>query len=183
VLEEKKDNWEAKEKHLEEKVENQERLLKEIKASYEVSQRLAKGESIEDTQMGVASAAELEMVNSDLERTSVRLAEVESRNEQLRLQLAQSATQQTQQTTIPEDDPAFLRMQSENSALLRKLDAARFEKSSEKRDWDSRFKTVEREVSRLKDERDSLRERVSSWGDYEVVKGELEVLKVCSHLD
>ena len=34
VLEEKKDNWEAKEKLLEEKVENQDRLLKEIKASY-----------------------------------------------------------------------------------------------------------------------------------------------------
>ncbi|KAH6682448.1 CASP protein [Verticillium dahliae] len=61
--EEKKGNWEAKEKALEDKVENQERLLNEIKASYE-------------------------MLRSDVERTSARLAEMEARNEQLRLDLA-----------------------------------------------------------------------------------------------
>ena len=177
VLEEKKDNWEAKEKLLEEKVENQDRLLNEIKASYEVTQRL--GQSENDTgSRGNVTSAELEMVNSDLERTSVRLAEVEARNEQLRVELAQSASQlPSQPATNLEDDPGFMRMRSENSSLLRKLDAARVERDSRKRELDGKLRSLEREIGMLKEERDVLKSKVQKWSDYEDVKQELEVLK------
>ena len=183
VLSEKQDNWEAKEKNLEEKVENQDRLLKELKASYEVSQRLGRGEEEEsEASRGGATAAELEIVSSELERASIRLAEVEARNEQLRLELAQSAsnTQSSQQHVVVEDDPAFLRLQSENSSLLRKLESARFEKDSEKRRLETETRSLERELSSLKSERETLREKVQKWSDYENVKQELEVLKVGS---
>ncbi|KAI1812238.1 CASP C terminal-domain-containing protein [Poronia punctata] len=177
VLEEKKDNWEAKEKALEEKVESQERLINEIKASYEVTQRLKGSEDAEDDgNVGHVTSAELEMVHSDLERTSARLAEVEARNEQLRLELAQSKSQVTQ-TPALEDDPAYMRMRSENSALIRKLDSARVEKEGFKRDIDSRLRSLEREVGLLTEERDSLRAKMQKWSDYEDVKQELEVLK------
>jgi homeobox protein cut-like len=177
VLEEKKDNWEAKEKLLEEKVENQDRLLNEIKASYEVTQRLGQSEN-EGGGRGNVTSAELEMVNSDLERTSVRLAEVEARNEQLRIELAQSASQlPTQPTMSLEDDPAFMRMRSENSSLLRKLDAARVERDSRKRELDGKLRSLEREIGMLKEERDVLKAKVQKWSDYEDVKQELEVLK------
>ena len=177
VLEEKKDNWEAKEKSLEEKVENQDRLLNEIKASYEVTQRLGQSEN-DGGGRGNVTSAELEMVNSDLERTSVRLAEVEARNEQLRIELAQSASQlPSQPTTSLEDDPAFMRMRSENSSLLRKLDAARMERDSRKRELDGKLRSLEREIAMLKEERDLLKAKVQKWSDYEDVKQELEVLK------
>jgi homeobox protein cut-like len=177
VLEEKKDNWEAKEKLLEEKVENQDRLLNEIKASYEVTQRLGQSEN-DGGGRGNVTSAELEMVNSDLERTSVRLAEVEARNEQLRIELAQSASQlPSQPTTSLEDDPAFMRMRSENSSLLRKLDAARMERDSRKRELDGKLRSFEREIAMLKEERDLLKAKVQKWSDYEDVKQELEVLK------
>lgn len=177
VLEEKKDNWEAKEKLLEEKVENQDRLLNEIKASYEVTQRLGQSEN-EVGGRGNVTSAELEMVNSDLERTSVRLAEVEARNEQLRIELAQSASQlPTQPPTNLEDDPGFMRMRSENSSLLRKLDAARVERDSRKRELDGKLRSLEREIGMLKEERDVLKAKVQKWSDYEDVKQELEVLK------
>ncbi|KAF8863841.1 Golgi membrane protein-like protein [Acephala macrosclerotiorum] len=176
VLEEKKDNWEAKEKLLEEKVENQDRLLNEIKASYEVTQRL--GESENAGNGGHVTSAELEMVNSDLERTSVRLAEVEARNEQLRIELAQSASQVPSQAAVNlEDDPAFMRMRSENSSLLRKLDAARVERDARKRDLDGKLRSLEREIGMFKEERDTLKAKVQKWSDYEDVKQELEVLK------
>jgi homeobox protein cut-like len=178
VIDEKKDNWEAKEKALEEKVENQERLLTELKASYEVSQRLGMAEDSEsEGGHGRVTSAELEMVNSDLERTSMRLAEVEARNEQLRLELAQSASQVPSQSVAVEDDPVFMRMRSENSSLLRKLDAARIERDSKKRDLDSKLRSLEREIGLLKDERDSLKIKVQKWSDYDDVKSELEVLK------
>ncbi|KAH8652499.1 Golgi membrane protein [Xylariales sp. PMI_506] len=177
VLEEKKDNWEAKEKALEEKLENQERLMTEIKASYEVNQRL-KGSGDDSEGHGThVTSAELEMVNSDLERTSTRLAEVEARNEQLRLELAQSKSQVSAQTPALEDDPAYIRMRSENSSLIRKLDSARVEKEGFKRNIDTKLRGLEREVGLLKEERDSLKSKVQKWHDYDDVKQELEVLK------
>lgn len=177
VLEEKKDNWEAKEKLLEEKVENQERLLNEIKASYEVTQRLDQSDGSESGR-GQVTSAELEMVNSDLERTSARLAEVEARNEQLRIELAQSAAQVTSQPSVDvEDDPAFMRIRSENSSLLRKLDAARVERDARTRELEGKLRSLEREISLLKDERDTLKVKVQKWANYEDIKQELEVLK------
>ncbi|KAF2265144.1 hypothetical protein CC78DRAFT_532587 [Lojkania enalia] len=177
VLSEKQDNWEAKEKNFEEKVESQERLLKELKASYEVSQRLGKGEEAEGDVGRGATAAELEIVSSELERTSHRLAEVEARNEQLRLELAQSASAQATQQVPVEDDPAFLRLQSENSSLLRKLETARFEKESERRRLETEARGLEREINNLKGEKKALHEKVQKWSDYDNVKQELEVLK------
>lgn len=179
VLEEKKDNWEAKEKALEEKVENQDRLLKEIKASYEVSQRLGRANDIEqEDAVGNVSSAELEMVSSDLERTNIRLVEVEARNERLRIQLAQSTAQIPSQTLVAiEDDPAYIRLRTENASLLRKLDAARIERDAKKREVDGKIRTLEREIGMLKDERDVQKEKVQKWSDYDDVKQELEVLK------
>ncbi|KAI2471886.1 CASP C terminal-domain-containing protein [Annulohypoxylon bovei var. microspora] len=178
VLDEKKDNWEAKEKALEEKVESQDRLINEIKASYEVNQRLKGSEDADDeSRRGHFTSAELEMVNSDLERTSARLAEVEARNEQLRLDLAQSKSQVPAQAPVLEDDPGYIRMRSENSSLIRKLDSTRVEKEAFKRGIDTRLRGLEREVGLLKEERDSLKAKVQKWNDYEDIKQELEVLK------
>jgi homeobox protein cut-like len=177
VLKEKKDNWEAKEKSLEEKVESQERLINEIKASHEVNQRLGRTEQGDERQGHVASA-ELQMLHSDLERTSARLAEIEARNVQLRLDLAQEKSQaQTQQAPGLEDDPGYMRMRSENSSLMRKLDAVRVEREGLKRDLDTKLRGLEREVGLLKEERDTLKSKVQKWGDYEDIKQELEVLK------
>jgi len=178
VLAEKQNNWEAKEKALEEKIENQDRLLKELKASYEVSQRLAKGEQAEEPR-GV-TAAELEIVTSELDRASIRLAEVEARNEHLRLELAQSAssTSSSKPTNALEDDPAFLRLQSENSSLLRRLENSRFEKDAEKRKVAGSLRSLEREVTILKSDRDALKQRLQQWSDYDDLKRELEMLKV-----
>lgn len=177
VLSEKQDNWDSKEKSLEEKVESQNRLLKELKASYEVSQRLGKGDETEGSSNSGATAAELDIVHSELERTSHRLAAVEARNEQLRLELAQSASAQAQHVAV-QDDPSFLRLQSENSSLLRKLENARFEKDSDRTRLETETRSLEREIKALKSEKEALREKVQRWGDYENVKQELEVLKV-----
>lgn len=178
VLEEKRDNWEAKEKALEEKVENQERLMTEIKASYEVNQRLkGSGDVDYEIQGGHVTNAELEMVHSDLERTSARLAEIEARNEQLRLDLAHTKSQASTQVPTLEDDPSYMRMRSENSSLIRKLDATRVERESFKRDIDTKLRGLEREVGLLQKDRDSLKAKVQKWHDYDDVKQELEVLK------
>ena len=180
VLKEKEDNWTAKETSLEEKIENQDRLLRELKASYEVSQRLEKsGEDASETSRSYATSAELEIVSSELERANLRLAEVEGRNEQLRLELAQSATQShsSHRNTSVEDDPAFLRLRSENSSLLRRLESTRYDKDAEKSSLETRVRTAEREVGNIKADRDSLHKKVQRWSDYDEVKRELEMLR------
>lgn len=179
VIEEKQDNWEAKEKSLEEKIESQERLLNELKASYEVSQRLKDGGSDDNISSGAnaASMAELEIVNSDLERTSQRLAEVEARNEQLRVELAQTNSN-TQRQPVSEEDPIVVQLRSENSSLLRKLENAKLQKESDDRKRDSRIRSLEKESQNSEQDRKSLREKLHSWRDYQEIKQELEVFKV-----
>jgi homeobox protein cut-like len=178
VLTEKTNNWAAKEKSLEEKVENQERLIKELKASYEVSQRLGEGESDEnDGSRSGATAAELELVSADLEKTSLRLADVEARNEQLRIELAQAASHSHSAPVSVEDDPEYLRLQSENSSLLRKLDAARFDKDSERHTWEAKLLQSERTASKALVEKEELRSRLAKVADYDEIRRELEMIR------
>ncbi|KAL9621470.1 MAG: hypothetical protein Q9160_004113 [Pyrenula sp. 1 TL-2023] len=179
VLEEKQGNWEARERTLEEKLENQERLLKEVKASYEVSQRLNQDSTGSDGPQNAATSAELEILTSDLEKTSSRLADMEARNEQLRTDLAQaiSQTRSERENEALEDDPGFIRLRTENSSLLRKLDAIRFEKDSQKNDWEHRFRQEERAKSKMVAETETLRSKLDKWADYNDMRRELEVLK------
>ncbi|KAL8929682.1 MAG: hypothetical protein Q9172_000361 [Xanthocarpia lactea] len=177
VLEEKQGNWEVKEKSLEDKIESQDRLLNELKASYEVSQRLGHtGDNEAEIRQFPASAAELEIVSSDLERTSQRLAEVQARNEQLRIELAELSSD-SQRKPVTEEDPANARLRSENSSLLRKMDAARLEKETENRKQDARIRALEKEMKALQRDREELRERIHSWRDYNDLKRELEIFK------
>ena len=183
VLEEKQDNWEAKERSLEEKVESQERLLNELKASYEVHQRLDQDAETEGSaRQASASAAELEMMSADLDRTSQRLADVEARNEQLRKELAES-TSSAQWRPAAEEDPTNIRLRSENSSLLRKLENMRLETDAETRKHDSRLRMLERDLQALRDDREGLRERLHAWRDYSEIKRELEIFKVCERLE
>lgn len=174
VLEEKQNNWTAKEKAFEEKVENQDRLLKELKANYDVSQRLQDGSA--EPASTKAAHAELEMMGSELERTSARLAEMEARNEQLQVDLARSTSQSSANHDI-EEDPSFLRLQSENSSLLRKIEAARFERESEKRGQDNQTRQAERQLAQLSSENEGLRAKIQKWSDYEDVKRDLDTLR------
>ncbi|KAL4970551.1 CCAAT displacement transcription factor COY1 [Aspergillus stella-maris] len=177
VLTEKTNNWTAKEKSLEEKVENQERLIKDLKASYEVSQRLGQSDEGANQPQHGASAAELELVSSELEKTSLRLAEMEGRNEQLRLELAQAVSHSKEEQTSIDDDPAYLRIQSENSSLLRKLDAARFDRDSERHTLEAKVTQSERLCSKIAAEKEELETRLDKVADYEDIRRELEMIK------
>ena len=177
VLTEKTNNWESKEKSLEEKIENQDRLLKELKASLEVSHRLGNQEEA-DNSRNAAAAAEREIATAELEKANLRLSEVEARNEQLRLELAQAVSHSSAAPRSVDDDPAYLRLQSENQALLRKLDAARIERDSKRNELESKIRQVERLNAQVTAEKEELRSKLDKCADYEDIKRELEVLKV-----
>ena len=106
------------------------------------------------------------------------------RQEQLSLELAQAASQsQSEQSSRPvEEEPQYLRLQTENSSLMRKLEAARFDKDAEKNTWEGKLRQCERTSSKITRERDELREKLTKFADYDDIKRELEVIKVCFHL-
>lgn len=177
MLQEKRDNWEVKERTLEEKIENQDRLLKELKANYEVSQRL--DQNVEESSwQGITAAAELGMAHAELEKTTLRLADMEARNEQLRMELAQAISQtQSGRPSAVQDDPAFQTLQSENSALLRRLEAARLDKDADRHEWQDKLLHVERQKKQLSAEIGELRSKVEKWADYDELRRELDIVK------
>ncbi|KAK4556714.1 hypothetical protein LTR86_006285 [Recurvomyces mirabilis] len=180
IVREQEENWAAKEAGLESKVEGLEGLVRELKAGHEVEMRLGRSGADEGTSaQGSATQAELDIVNSELERTNVRLVDLEARNETLRVELAQSVgqSQSSGRGGAVEDEPAFLRLRTENQSLMRKLDSARSVKDSEKSGIDAKLRSLEREINALKIDRDSLQARVKKWSDYEEVKRELEMLR------
>lgn len=178
VLAEKEGNWQSREQALEDKVQNQDRLLRELKASYEVTQRLERAEGEDNGSTATAaSAAEMDILNSELERANLRLSELESRNEQMRLDLAQSNTSTAASEPI-EEQPAFLRLRSENTSLMRKLDSVRYEKDSEQGRLEMKMRGLERELGVLNSDCDGLRDKVKKWSDYEDLKQELDMIKV-----
>ncbi|KAF3933574.1 hypothetical protein ABW19_dt0204628 [Dactylella cylindrospora] len=183
VLEERTANWEARERSLLDKIEHQERVIKEQKASYEASLRLGRvAEGGDEDVSGGASLAELEIANSDLERTTMRLTEVEHRNELLRSQLAQALAAQSNssgrsQQESEELDNEIQRLESVNSNLIKKMDTLKSENEAKIREHERKEKQLEREVDMIKKERKVLKDKVTAWSDYDEIKRELEVLK------
>ncbi|QIW95468.1 hypothetical protein AMS68_000986 [Peltaster fructicola] len=176
VVAEKEENWSAKEKSMEERIEHSDRLLKELKASYEVSQRLEKSGEKSEAGQSAATSAELEITTAELDRAQNRIADLESRNERLRVDLAQASSAGSGRTAI-EDDPAYLRLRSENSSLLRKLDAARYDKEKEQSALDGKLRSLERDIASLRSDRENLTARVQKHADYDELKRELEMLR------
>ena len=193
VLDEKTRNWESKEKGYTEKISDLEGLVREIKASYEVAQRMGRNDSPgerggKEDRVG-AGLAELELVSRDLERTNLRLAETEARNEELRLELAKATasnsptdgsqpTKESQQDDEEEEDPQLTRLQNENSVLMKKVELAKEQAESDRLEAERKLKSVERSLEDLKSDKEALKAKVESWRDYEEVKRELEILKV-----
>ncbi|KAL7274275.1 hypothetical protein RUND412_002838 [Rhizina undulata] len=182
LLDEKTRNWEGKEKAFTEKLEHQESVLKEIKASYEVSQRMGGPKSGgEDDIMVKERMAELEIMTRDLERTTLRLAEAEARNEQLRLELANASSSEHSASKAEdkrdEEDPVLIRLQGENASLLKKVDSVKGDTEEKKREWERKVRGLERTLDGLKKDKDMLKEKISKWGDYEEIRRELEILK------
>ena len=177
VMEEDRTNFEAKEKALEEKIENQDRLLKEVKASYEVSLRLNDNDSTPSVAQHKAYSSELEMVSSELERCGSRLAEMEARNEQLRLELASISSRGYGGQRAIEEDAGYLRLQSENSSLLRRIEATRIEKESERREWHNKLRLLEQERKQMVVNATALQSKVQKWADHDEIKLELDMLR------
>jgi homeobox protein cut-like len=127
----------------------------------------------------VGRLAELDIVVADLERSSLRIAEVERRNGELRTEIA---ALQSGKGTGAEDranklELNFRTMELEYDAVAQKLEQVQEERRVERETFEKRLKNMEREASRRQEEADALKLKLRSLNDYDEIKRELEILK------
>src|SRR5271156_5679179 len=122
----------------------------------------------------------MDIVVADLERSNLRIAEVERRNGQLR---AEIAALQSGKGTGAEDranklEMSFRNLELEYDVLAQKLEQIQATQAVEKESLEKKVKNLEKDISRRQEEADALRTKLRSLDDYDEIKRELEILKV-----
>jgi len=122
----------------------------------------------------------MDILVSDLERSNLRIAEVERRNGQLR---AEIAALQSGKGTGAEDranklELSFRNLELEYDVLAQKLEQIQATQTAEKESLEKKVKNLEKDISRRQEEADALRTKLRSLDDYDEIKRELEILKV-----
>jgi homeobox protein cut-like len=190
LIDEKERNWAEREQVYQRQIVESRDMVKDLKVSQELaSARLNE----QDQKFGrsqvvhylivdegvVGRLAELDIVVADLERSSLRIAEVERRNGELRTEIA---ALQSGKGTGAEDranklEMNFRTVELEYDAVAQKLEHVQEERRVDKETFEKRIKNMEREAGRRQEEADALKLKLRSLNDYDEIKRELEILK------
>jgi homeobox protein cut-like len=191
LIDEKERNWAEREHEYQRQITDSRDMVKELKVSHEVA---SKRINAQDQKFGIPSErhelmvdegvvgrlAEMDIVVADLERSNLRIAEVERRNGELR---AEIAALQSGKGTGAEDranklEMNFRSLELEYDSLAQKLEYIQEEHKLEKEATEKRIKTMEKDLARRQEEADTLKMKLRSLDDYDEIKRELEILKV-----
>lgn len=126
-----------------------------------------------------ARLAEVDLVVADLSRANERVATVERRNELLRSEIESVRSGSGQADRVKKLESQISDLEAEASRLLRALDQSKDAMAESERQAKRRADESAKETSGLKSEVDSLKNRVKQYADYDEVKRELEIMKVC----
>lgn len=127
----------------------------------------------------------MDIVIADLERSNLRVAEVERRNGELRSEIValQSGKGTGAEERANKLESNFHTLELEYDNLAQKLEQLQGEHKSEKDTLEKRVKTLEKDFARRQEEADGLKMKLRSLDDYDEMKRELEILKVLKCLD
>jgi len=122
----------------------------------------------------------MDIVVADLERSNLRIAEVERRNEELRSEIAalQSGKGTGAEERANKLEVNLRNMELEYDNIAQKLEHLQEERRLEQQANEKKVKSLDKDISRRQEEIDSLRTKLRSLDDYEEIKRELEILKV-----
>jgi homeobox protein cut-like len=124
--------------------------------------------------------AELDIVVADLERSNLRIAEVERRNGELRSEIAalQSGKGTGAEERANKLELNFRTLELEYDTVAQKLEHVQEEHKIAKESFEKRLRNLEKEVTRRQEEANALKLKLRSLDDYDEMKRELEILKV-----
>jgi archaellum component FlaC len=131
-----------------------------------------------------ARLAELDIVVTDLERSNLRIAEVERRNGELRSEIAalQSGKGTNAEERANKLEMNFRTLELEYDTVAQKLEQLQATAKTEKESVEKKVRGLEREVARRGEEVNELKGRLRGFDDYDEIKRELEILRVCLFL-
>jgi homeobox protein cut-like len=131
-----------------------------------------------------ARLAELDIVVTDLERSNLRIAEVERRNGELRSEIAalQSGKGTNAEERANKLEMNFRTLELEYDTVAQKLEQLQATAKTEKESVEKKVRGLEREVARRGEEVNELKGRLRGFDDYDEIKRELEILRVRSLL-
>jgi homeobox protein cut-like len=128
--------------------------------------------------------AELDIVVADLERSNLRIAEVERRNGELRSEIAalQSGKGTNAEERANKLEMNFRTLELEYDTVAKKLEQLQDTAKTEKESVEKKARGLEREIARRGEEVNELKGRLRGFDDYDEIKRELEILRVRSLL-
>ena|ERR1700738_1632094 len=128
----------------------------------------------------VGRLAEMDIVVADLERSNLRIAEVERRNGELRSEIAalQSGKGTGAEERANKLEMNFRTLELEYDTVAQKLEHVQEERKVDKENFEKRVKNLERDITRRQEEADGLKLKLRALNDYDEMKRELEILKV-----
>jgi homeobox protein cut-like len=129
----------------------------------------------------VGRLAEMDIVVADLHQSNLRIAEVERRNGELRAEIAalQSGKGTSAEERADKLEMNFRALELEYDMLAHKMEQLQNERQAEKELGDKKIKGLEKDIARRLEEADGLKMKLRSLNDYDEIKRELEILKVC----
>lgn len=195
-MDERERNWTDKEHDYQRQIAENREVVKELKIYQEsASARLNEHDQKLGTKVycgrllmvdeGIAARlAELDIVVADLERSNLRIAEVERRNGELRSEIAalQSGKGTNAEERANKLEMNFRTLELEYDTVAQKIEQLQDTAKTEKESVGKKVKGLEREIARRGEEVNELKGRLRAFDDYDQIKRELEILRVCFHL-
>src|SRR5437762_4435040 len=117
----------------------------------------------------VGRLAEMDIVVADLERSNLRIAEVERRNGELRSEIAalQSGKGTGAEERANKLEMSFRTLELEYDTIAQKLEQLQEQRKVDKEMFERRTKALEKDVAQRQEEVDGLRMKLRSLDDYD----------------
>lgn len=170
-------NYEEREQDLQRQVELTRNQLRDLRMSHESNQAKLLDHSQRQDQESIAKLAEMDMVVSDLERASSRVATVERRNELLRAEIEAIRSGNETSDRVRSLESQVLELEAEVERLSASLESRKISASEAQLSGSRKIEELSREISKKTAEVEHLKNRLKQYGDYDEIKRELEILK------
>jgi len=122
------------------------------------------------------------MIVADLDRANSRIATVERRNEILRAEIETLRSGNEASDRVKDLQSQIAELESETEKLRRSLEVQRAATAEAEADGRKRVEVIEGELKRRVVEVDTLKKKLEKVADYDEIKRELDIMKVCKPL-
>jgi len=170
-------NYEAREQDLNRQVSLLKEQLRDLRVSNESTEARLFNQGQRLDQEVVAKLAEMDMVVADLERANTRAATVERRNELLRAEIESLKTGNDKSDRVKDLESQVTSSETEVDRLSQSLNAQRAAVTAAETNARKVAEEHAREALSQARELEQLRQSLKSYGDYDEIKRELEIMK------